>query len=323
MQDRHWLDDEPNLQRVKEIQEQLETDNSQVLIFLGAGLSFGAARPRGGFEYEGEQEDYDDGSNFPGWKTLVNRMKRALLIHPVAGLAKESLERFFKDQGALDCAELFKSYTEGPDYNDFLRAQYASDGKVRFGLTASHRALTKLPLAQLFTTNYDQLIEQSFRQFTKKELIVSSSAREYSDHRAEAMGKKAIHLVKLHGSIEHPHTIVLTRTDYARSRRERVDMFAHLLDMMKFASFVFVGFSLVDPNINMLLDEARLARAGANPVSYVVQAGQDPVRDAYLQSLGVRTISINYWDHLPEFLLAINPKEPLMTARAGRGWNLN
>ena len=76
----HWLDQEPNLQRVKELRERLSTDDAQILIFLGAGLSFGAARQRGGFEHEGE---YDDGRNFPGWKTLVNRMKRELLDHPV------------------------------------------------------------------------------------------------------------------------------------------------------------------------------------------------------------------------------------------------
>jgi hypothetical protein len=308
MQEQHWLDQEPNLQRVNELRERLSTDDAQVLIFLGAGLSFGAARQRGGFEYEGE---YDDGRNFPGWKTLVNRMKRELLGHPVAGQAAESLERFFREQGALDCAELFRSYTEGPVYFDFLRRQYVSDAKNRSTPTASHRALTELPLGLVFTTNYDQLIEQSYRLWTKKELVVSASAGEYGDHRADAQAKKAVHLVKLHGTIEHPDTIVLTRTDYARSRRERVEMFGHLLDLMKYDTFLFVGFSLVDPNINMLLDDARLARGGANPISYVVQAGRDPIRDAYFQSLGVRTIALSDWDFLPELLTAINPKKQL------------
>jgi hypothetical protein len=68
-----------------------------------------------------------------------------------------------------------------------------------------------------------------------------------------------------------------------------------------------VGFSLTDPNFNLLYDDARLALDGALPPSYVVQGHPDPVREAYLRSLGVNTISLDWWEDLPTFLAAINP----------------
>ena len=49
--------------------------------------------------------------------------------------------------------------------------------------------------------------------------------------------------------------------------------------------FLFVGFSLSDPNFGLLYDDARLAFDGALPTSYVVQGRPDPVKDAYLRSL--------------------------------------
>jgi hypothetical protein len=42
--------------------------------------------------------------------------------------------------------------------------------------------------------------------------------------------------------------MVLTRDDYAASRKSRTEMFDHLADEVHYSSFLFVGFSLSDPN---------------------------------------------------------------------------
>ena len=84
-------------------------------------------------------------------------------------------------------------------------------------------------------------------------------------------------------------------------------MFQHLLDRFQYSTFLFVGFSLTDPNFNILYDEARYVRQNQQPVSYVVQGRQDPIRDAYLRSLGVNSITLDYWEQLPSFLEVINP----------------
>lgn len=57
----------------------------------------------------------------------------------------------------------------------------------------------------------------------------------------------------------------------------------------------------------LLYDDARLAFDGALPTSYVVQGRPDPVKDAYLRSLGVNTINLDWWEDLPQFLAAKNP----------------
>jgi hypothetical protein len=40
--------------------------------------------------------------------------------------------------------------------------------------------------------------------------------------------------------------------DYARSRLERAEMFKHLAAEARFTTFLFVGFSLADPNFNLI-----------------------------------------------------------------------
>jgi hypothetical protein len=156
------------------------------------------------------------------------------------------------------------------------------------------------------------LIEKAYHEAGKR-IYVSSSSHDFMDHRAM---RNINHLIKLHGTISHPDTIVLTRSDYAKSRHERSEMFRFLVDQFEYATFLFVGFSLLDPNFNILFDEAHYARNGKNPLSYIVQAKEDPIRDSYLRSLGVNPITLNHWDELPSFLSAIHPDTNLASLPA-------
>lgn len=90
---------------------------------------------------------------------------------------------------------------------------------------------------------------------------------------AARLARPPRHLIKLHGSFECPETIVLTRDDYARSRLERAEMFKHLAAEGRFTTFLFVGFSLADPNFNLIRDEARMVMGDHLPSSYLVQHG--------------------------------------------------
>ena len=230
-------------------------------------------------------------------------MKEHLSHQPFLKRKKRLLDKFFKEEGPLDCAELFWEYTQGPIYWDFLQRQFGSKSDDRHRLTPSHHALTSLPIKRVFTTNYDELIETAY--YAKGiQIRVSSSTRDFMDHRAM---QDSHHRIKLHGTIAHPDTIVLTRSNYAKSRQERTEMFRYLTDQFEYASFLFVGFSLLDPNFNILFDEAHYARGGKNPVSYLVQGRKDQLREAYLSSLGINTIALEDWNQLPSFLKAINP----------------
>lgn len=170
-------------------------------------------------------------------------------------------------------------------------------------LTPSHEALVRLPVRELFTTNYDRLIELAFGR-SQTELSVSITSAHFLAERAR---RPARHLIKLHGSIEEPDSVVLTRDDYARSRLHRGEMFRHLGQQARFETFLFIGFSLTDPTFNLVRDEARAVMGDHTPTSYVVQQRVDPVTSRYLQSLDVEAVELFSWNELPRFLRDINP----------------
>ena len=264
------------------------SDGGRVLVFLGAGVSFGAARAGGRMTFDNEKykpwpphdlidlgwSSGDDDLPLPFWPWLVHRMLRQL-----ASFAEShehvSLRKFFSEEGPLDCAQLFRQTVGEANYREFLLEQFDIGRHPFIQVTPSHTALRELNLPLLFTTNYDELIEAAYQQ-AGQPLRVSVSEQQFLARRAE---KPARHLVKLHGSIDQPDTIVLTRTDYARARSDRKEMLSLLRSELVEASFLFVGFSLSDPNFGLIHDDIRLVYGMNLPASCTVQGRRDPVKE--------------------------------------------
>jgi hypothetical protein len=287
---------------VAELRGRIVDDASAIMVFLGAGLSAGVGRPLGRATFEMPPPLADD-ARFPSWSMLVERMLVELRASANEGEA-ESVERFIREQSPLDAAQLFRLRTAPARYRDFLMEQFVTRLDDAERLTPSHRELVALPIRDLFTTNYDSLIELAFER-GGRELAVSTTPAEFLH---VAVDHPDTHLVKLHGTWEHPDEIVLTRDDYARSRLERAEMFRHVAQTARFSSFLFIGFSLSDPNFNLIRDEARAVMGDAMPTSYLVQQRVDPVMREYLGSLDVKVVELFSWNELPGFLRAINPE---------------
>jgi hypothetical protein len=289
-------------QSIHALRKRIANDAGAVMIFLGAGLSFGVGRflGRGSFEIPPPIPDDD---RFPSWPLLIDRMRGELVASVSDEHERRCLERFIGDHDPLDAAQLYRLRVSRERYHEFLRSQFATHPDDVHFLTPSHEALVRLPVRELFTTNYDALIELAFERHGEP-LVVSTTPDEFL---RAAAAHPARHLIKLHGTWDQPERIVLTRDDYARSRVERVEMFRHLAQVSRFSTFLFVGFSLADPNFNLIRDEARLAMGDAMPTSYLVQQQLDSVTRSYLNSLNVETIELFSWNELPRFLRDINP----------------
>ncbi len=272
-------------------------DAARVLVLLGAGVSYGASRARSNFD--SPNDSYQDFEPFPSWEGLMRIMLHRLKMLPDMKGREDNLESFFTRESPLDCAELARGVLGAETFNNVLRQAYG--GPSHMFTSTSHEALVRLPLKEIFTTNYDTLIEDAF---LGQELAVSAGPAQFI---ARMPQRPKRHLVKLHGTIDDLNTIVLTRSDYAKARKSRVEMFEHLRTSLMQSSFLFVGYSLTDPNFNLIHDEVRLVMGANMPPSYLVQGERDAVREAYLRQLGVNVISLGNWIYLPQLLTAINP----------------
>jgi len=167
-----WHEDPANVILLERLRE-LVADRGRLLVFLGAGLSFGAARlnSRARFDYDQRSPWWpgephlipdDDGLPLPSWPWLVNRMHEELAFASSEN-ERRALFEFFSEEGALDCSQLFRQSVGEANYRDFLMRQFDASRQSFIQSTPSHAALVALQLPLLFTTNYDELIETAYQ----------------------------------------------------------------------------------------------------------------------------------------------------------------
>lgn len=205
----------------------------QVVLFAGAGISLGTHGQRG----------------LPSAAELT----RALAIE--ADYCRAGLCRDYDDDkgrcawpsGCLTsysvAAEHYAERRGRPALLDFLRKQIdIPDLKP----LRTHRAIARLPLSVIITTNWDCLLDEALRDAGKRVAALVENYEVAFSNYGDAL------LVKMHGSIDRPHTIVVTERDY----EEFFERLPNLVDMLLYyfatRTFLFVGYSLGDPNFRRM-----------------------------------------------------------------------
>lgn len=168
---------------------------------------------------------------------------------------------------------------------------------------AGHHHVARLPITELWTTNYDPLLE---RAMPGAQVVLTDDdllSRRRADQRR---------IVKLHGSfaLDPPHwqrRPVITRSDYERYAERNPRIWASLTADFLTRPLLFLGFGFNDPNVDLLL---RLARGldTATPHYTVMRrpTGDDGEQDRMLfdhrvrdlQHSGVGVVEIDDYDEI-------------------------
>ena len=120
--------------------------------------------------------------------------------------------------------------------------------------TTNHRLLAQLPITTWWTTNYDKLIEAALREAGK----VVDVKHTVAQLAITAPRRDAI-VYKMHGDVEHPDQAVATRDDYEGYSSTRGAYINALAGDLVSKTFLFLGFSFTDPNLEHVLSRIRLS----------------------------------------------------------------
>ncbi len=132
--------------------------------------------------------------------------------------------------------------------------------------TIGHQILASLPIHTLWTTNYDKLIETSLED-AKKVPDVKHTLEQLS---TTWPNRDAV-VYKMHGDISDPTNAVICKDDYERYPF-KMGQFASLLkgDLIE-KTFLFLGFSFTDPNIDFILSRVRAVMEDNQREHYCIQ----------------------------------------------------
>ena len=119
--------------------------------------------------------------------------------------------------------------------------------------TENHRILARLAIDTFWTTNYDKLIETSLE---KNNMIVD--VKHENKQLPTSKYKRDAVVYKMHGDADHPADAIITRDDYEKYFRTHEPFINALRGDLITKTFLFIGFSFNDPNLEYALSRVRL-----------------------------------------------------------------
>lgn len=195
-----------------------EIESDNAAIFAGAGLS----RPAG----------------FVDWKMLLKSVAVSL------GLDVE------KESNLVAIAQYYCNARLGSRgrINKLLLDKFSREAEI----TQNHRILARLPISTYWTTNYDKLIEKALEDAGKR-----PDVKYTVDQLALTVPHRDAVVYKMHGDISDPAKAVLIKDDYERYHLTRQAFITALTGDLISKTFLFLGFSFSDPNIDYVISRIR------------------------------------------------------------------
>jgi len=170
--------------------------------------------------------------------------------------------------------------------------------------TELHRAITAADRLQfVLTTNYDMLLELAYREAGKHEVLVCSFTDAGEIHRR--LSKREFFILKAHGDASRVgNGIVLTELDYRsiiHGHRAYQSLLSAIFTMF---TIVFVGVSMSDPEIKLLLSQIGDAYSESAGPSHFALVGQDNVtkveKQRWLRDMKVQIIPVSKAENYKE-----------------------
>jgi hypothetical protein len=256
-----------------------QVQDGNVVLFLGAGASFGAAMK--------------DGVGPPLGDNL-----RDLIV-------EQYLEESYKKDSLSWVADLAIEKAGLGEVQEFVARQY------RGLLPATHHML--LPTFRwrgIATTNYDCIIEGAYSKCSKRvqKIVPFLSDRDKVDQ--SLRGTDSLAYIKLHGCITRTSDpklpLILTMDQFSAHRSNRTRLFNQLENWGHEYPILFVGYRLQDPNIRQLLDA--VSKDGSyRPKYYMLQPNMRSDEIHFWQSKRIEPILGTFENLLTSLDAEISP----------------
>ncbi len=214
----------------------------RAILFLGAGVSSSAQTRAGG--------------RIKGWERFLRDMCGN--VDPQTG---GQVEELIDRNDYLLASEILQT-SLADDWERFISEEFGQMAEP----SELHNAILSLDQRIILTTNFDKLIEISWeaklgsgthlpRVFPSLDASIFALLKDHS-------GK---YLVKIHGTVDDPATLVFSRSEYIRLAFGNA-LYATFLEILLLNfTFVFVGFSMEDPAITSLMEMYALRYPKARP----------------------------------------------------------
>lgn len=258
---------------------------NQLVIFVGSGVSAN--------------------SGLPTWKQMIRQIAARLP-------ADFNSDAPFNPEVYLRIPEYLYEQDDSPGHAAYYRA-ITEILKSEAPANPIDELIFEIRPHHIVTTNVDDLLERSDSLNTRLYAVVSQDA----DLLSVSSDR---YLIKMHGDIKDPKTVVVKESDYLDYEQNHPLVATFIRSLLINHTFLFIGYSLNDYNLNLILNwinffrkQHRVAR---RPQNILVQTKTPSPYE--VRRLASRNLSVVDLNTLPEVILRRAPIPPSLTAPFGR-----
>ncbi|PFF12189.1 SIR2 family protein [Bacillus cereus] len=229
---------------------------SRVSVMVGAGFSLNATKIEDNF------------SGMALWNDLKYMLIKNLNHH---------LDIEYKD--VLEIGQLYEEEYGRASLDEILKEAIPDEN---YESDLLHHKLLNLPWADIYTTNYDTLLERTKRNIYERNYQVIYDINDIPNSTSPR-------IIKLHGSFPSNRPFIFTQNDYDRYP-EKFSPFVNMVQQsIMETTFVLLGFSGDDPNFERWTTWVKENLGEQMPKIYMIGYGQKN-RLGYLKSKGITLI---------------------------------
>jgi len=234
------------------------------ILFVGSGLSCAAG--------------------YPSWGEMVLRLVDEARQIPNARV--KGLEELIEKKDWFSLAEFARVTLGESDFGDVLTEMLGDTGRP----SRAHELIARTDYRGIITTNFDRLLE------THLTIVRKSVPTVFTTNGIQAMGVALFHpaffIYKMHGDMTDGSSIILTASDYDRMILFSPHTRSFLHGAMLNYTLLFVGYSLSDPDFQLVLRELSLMFQHRVPKHYaLIPNCGDFAGEHLLRRLNVQAIS--------------------------------
>lgn len=251
-------------------------------VFAGAGLS--------------------RGSGYVDWKNLLRPLVEEIGLDIDKETDLIAAAQFYRNERMGRCA-----------INSRLLTAFTSETSENENINI----LTRLPIQTYWTTNYDHLLEEGFRKNNRK-----AEVKIDKDQLAITLPDRDVVLYKMHGDVDHPADAVLTKDDYESYDIKRPLFRTALQGDLISKTFLFVGFSFEDPNLDYILSRIHSLLGEnerehycffrkikkeecENDEDFAYRKVKQELRERDLKRYGIQAVLVDEYEEITDVLKAI------------------
>jgi hypothetical protein len=192
----------------------------------------------------------------PSWETFLRNA--TALIHTARD--KKAATTLINKYQFLDAAEVITDCSNPADFTDYLRETFI---QPHFAPNDMHKIILDVDPKIIITTNYDDIYDH---------YCVSGQAdsgynicRYYDSFAVENIRSRIRLVLKAHGCVSAATKIVLSRSSYYAAKRDYPGFYQLLDALFLTHTLLFVGASLTDPDIQLVLENVNISVPSAHP----------------------------------------------------------